>query len=128
MKTTATTSQDLGTFSAKEMNAALILMAGLKARFPKGFSTEEVRIVKDERRGRVFLINKHWQRLAVNEEGFLEEYFVSPYTTNEGFFDDLAKKYADYSMNDEDEIAWFRDLAERRGNEPLNPNVKINRA
>lgn len=115
METNSKLSQDLGKFSISEMNSALLLVSKLTACFPKSFSKEEVRLVKDERRKRVFVVNKHWQRLAVNEEGILEEYYVSPYTRNEGFFDDLAKKYADHSMDDEDELMWFRDLAERRG-------------
>lgn len=110
-----TTTTNLADFGFREIKMARDLLdAWVTNGLPEDFGGDGVILMMNQNSGNVFLTNDDFDVCMHAGEGRLYSFYTSPWEGREGSFEDLLAQYDD--MHEED-VTWFKELAERLSRE-----------
>lgn len=94
------TTTDLAQFGMREIiEANKLLTAWINNGLPNDFYHDSVTIMMNKNSGNVFLTNSDYQ-VAMESDGKLYSFYVTPYNGLEGSYEDLMEQYEE--MHEED--------------------------
>lgn len=107
----ADNTRDLTEFGQKELHDAGKLLIALAESNETEYLGNGVAVEFNPDSGNVFLVDENYNVAMLTDDGKLEDWFVSPYEGEEGFYDDLVERRDDLHPEDQE---WLDDITEQR--------------